>query len=50
MRHLSYAMHAMQDVTSPAHAGFRKYYGGNSELASHIWEEVFDPGKNSNLD
>ena len=49
MRHLAYAMHAMQDATSPAHAGFRKY-NGSGEMASHIWEELFDPGAGSNLD
>jgi RHS repeat-associated protein len=50
MKYLAYAMHAMQDATSPAHAGFRKYYGGKRELASHVWEELFDPGAGSNLD
>ena len=50
MKYLSYAMHAMQDATSPAHAGFRKYYGGKRELAGHVWEELFDPGAGSNLD
>ena len=50
MKYLSLAMHAMQDATSPAHAGFRKYYGGKAELVSHVWEELFDPGAGSNLD
>lgn len=49
MRHLSYAMHAMQDAASPAHAGFQKY-GGVSEMPGHIWKELFDPGAGSNLD
>ncbi|HZN06928.1 MAG TPA: RHS repeat-associated core domain-containing protein [Pyrinomonadaceae bacterium] len=50
MKYLGLAMHAMQDATSPAHAGFRKYYGGRRELYSHVWEELFDPGAGSNLD
>lgn len=50
MLHLGYAMHCLQDATSPAHAGFREYEGGNAELASHVWEELFDPGPGSQLD
>jgi hypothetical protein len=49
MRHLSFAMHAMQDATSPAHAGFQKY-GGWTEMPGHLWQELFDPKAGSNLD
>jgi RHS repeat-associated protein len=50
MKYLSNAMHAMQDATSPAHANFRKYYGGRMELYLHIFQEFFDPKEGSNLD
>lgn len=50
LRHLGFAMHAMQDSTSPAHHGFREYHGGRVELAGHMWEELFDPGPGSQLD
>ena len=50
MKYLSNAMHAMQDATSPAHANFRKYYGGRMELYLHIFQEFFDPMEGSNLD
>lgn len=50
MLHLGYAIHCLQDSTSPAHAGFRIYEGGHMELASHVDEELFDPGPGSRLD
>lgn len=50
MTRLGFAMHAMQDATSPAHANFRVYHGGTIELLAHINEENFDPGAGSNLD
>lgn len=50
MLHLGYAIHCLQDATSPAHAGFRVYEGGHLELADHVWEELFDPGAGSWLD
>lgn len=50
MLHLGYAMHCLQDATSPAHAGFQVYEGGNGELAGHVYEELFDPGPGSWLD
>ncbi len=50
MLHLGYAMHCLQDATSPAHAGFKVYEGGHLELASHVYEELFDPGPESWLD
>ena len=50
MKYLSLAKHAMQDATSPAHAKFRPYYGGNMELGLHMFEELFDPKEGSNLD
>ena len=49
MKHLSLAMHAMQDSTSPAHADFRKY-AGIMDMPSHMVEEFFDPYYGSNLD
>lgn len=50
MLHLGYAIHCLQDATSPAHAGFRVYEGGRLELANHVYEELFDPGPGSWLD
>lgn len=50
LRHLGFAMHAMQDSTSPAHHGFLEYYGGRRELVRHIWKELYDPGSGSWLD
>jgi len=50
MLHLGYAIHCLQDATSPAHAGFRVYEGGHIELGEHVYEELFDPGAGSWLD
>jgi hypothetical protein len=55
LRHLGFAMHVMQDATSPAHQGFAVYHGDDHaaakvKLAGHVVEELFDPGKGSKLD
>ena len=47
---LGYGMHCLKDATSPAHAGFKEYGGGNLELASHVHTELFDPKEGSWLD
>lgn len=55
LRHLGFAMHAMQDATSPAHQGFQVYHGDHgaiplAKLGVHVVEELHDPGPKSNLD
>lgn len=55
LRHLGFAMHAMQDATSPAHQGFQVYHGDEgvgplAKLGVHVVEELHDPGPKSNLD
>jgi RHS repeat-associated protein len=48
MRKLGYAMHIMQDYTSPAHYGFQMWDGSDSYR--HFRRENFNPGANSQLD
>ncbi len=50
LSYLGLAIHAIQDATSPAHAGFREYAGGQAEIIEHVFEENFDPGPGSQLD
>jgi hypothetical protein len=44
-------LHASQDATSPAHAGFQEWSDHPSALqkVNHVSQELFYPGENSNL-
>ena len=44
-------LHALQDATSPAHAGFQLWTGNESRLQQlvHVWKERNYPGPSSNL-
>jgi hypothetical protein len=55
LRTLGFAMHTLQDATSPAHEGFQvwderwnNYH--SSESREHFFREKDDPGANSRLD
>ena len=50
MRHVGFAIHALQDAASPEHHGFKGYKGEKLELWSHVLGELFYPGPGSNLD
>ena len=45
------ALHALQDSTSPAHAGFQQWTGEETrgQIAEHVATELYNPGKDSNL-
>jgi RHS repeat-associated protein len=45
-------LHALQDATSPAHAGFQQWTGEETwgETLGHIRKELYDPGSGSSLD
>jgi hypothetical protein len=47
---LALAMHALQDSTSPARAGFQPWTGEWIPGLEHVAKENFDPGANSALD
>jgi len=47
---LALAIHALQDATSPSHAGFAVWPSGWYGRLDHIVNEDFDPGEGSNLD
>lgn len=44
-------LHTLQDATSPAHSGFQEWDGNESlsEIKKHVTQELFYPGRNSNL-
>ena len=45
-------LHALQDATSPAHAGFQRWTGQETwrETLDHVGKELYDPGAGSSLD
>jgi len=45
------ALHALQDSTSPAHAGFQEWTGNETRLEefNHYRKELVDPGADSEL-
>ena len=44
-------LHALQDATSPAHAGFKTWYDspGAIRIVNNVSKELYYPGTNSNL-
>jgi hypothetical protein len=51
MQFFAYALHTLQDSTSPAHNGFQ-FWGGLAkpiDATKHYSQENFNPGTNSNL-
>jgi len=44
-------LHALQDATSPAHAGFQLWsdHPSATQVYNHVKQELFYPGENSNL-
>jgi RHS repeat-associated protein len=51
LKEFGIALHTLQDSTSPAHAGFQRWTGeeSNGEIAKHVATELYNPGRNSNL-
>ena len=51
MFHFGIALHALQDSTSPAHAGFQPWTGHETgkEKRHHVYQEYSNPGEGSEL-
>jgi hypothetical protein len=50
LQHLGYAIHTLQDSTSPAHHDFQPWgIEGAQSTVGHIYDEDFNPGPGSNM-